>query len=112
VSAFLISLLTGWGLPKWAANLLSYAIPVLIVLGALWYYGHSQYQAGWNANDAAWKTAIQQAKDDVDKAAGNASDDSVKRHDDFVERVTTEKGKVDAAIQDGSSPADALFGTR
>lgn len=110
----MISLLMGFGLGKRAAQAIAYiAVPVLVV-GALWLalhlYGNSRYRAGARDTDAKWEEASRRLKEQAAQSATHADDQAAQRLEEFEQQVQEERQAIDAAIQNGSSPFDVLFG--
>lgn len=109
----MIALLMSLGLAKRAAQILGYVgVPLLLILGAglaLDSWGDSRYRAGRADEQAVWKAAsdklIQQAATSGDAATRKEA----ARLLDHAAQVEHEKEKIDAAIENGTSPVDALF---
>lgn len=83
---------------------------LIAVLAALWFYGHSRYQAGVDATDAKWVKAGEVLKAKAAKSQAKADVVSAWRVGAEVERVRKEKERLDEAEANGSSPLDVLFG--
>lgn len=98
------------GIPKWAWALLGAAVLVIAVMA----WGNSRERSGYKqgeaATDAKWEAASAKLKEDAAKSATKADDAAVKRLEEHVEQAEEDQAAVDAAIREGSSPLDALFG--
>jgi hypothetical protein len=98
------------GVPRWAWIALGGLLLIGAFYAALSAYGHERYKAGKKAADDAW---IEASNKTIQKAqsAGTAADTkAAARVADFAAKVEDEKGKIDAAQKEGSSPLDVLFG--
>lgn len=107
--SILLKLFLGWGLPDWASKLLATLVPVLLVLGAIWWWGDSRYHAGEADEKARWEDAIRKANEVVDDAIDDADDAADEREADWAEIVEQEKERIDAAVGAGTDPLDELF---
>jgi hypothetical protein len=110
----MITLLMKLGLAEKTAKLVAYIAIPLLILGAFYLaldaYGDARYGKGKSDTDAAWKAASDKT---VAKAAteGRKADQMAgARAIEYAAKVEEEKEKIDAAIEDGSSPLDVLFG--
>lgn len=100
----------GFTLPRWAWFAIGGLFLLLAFYLALDAYGDSRFDAGKAQADAEWKAAeaallekAANARTEADKrAAANAAE--------YAAKVQDEKEKIDAAISEGSSPFDVLFG--
>src|SRR5689334_7244540 len=97
--------------PRWAWIALGGLALLLAFYLALDSYGDKRFAAGKAQADAEWKAAsdklIQKAQD-----AGTKADKAAAiRMADQAARVEDEKEKIDAALDEGSSPLDVLFGS-
>ena len=109
----MIALLTGWGLGPRLARLIAYVgLPLLLLVGvglALDAWGDGRYRAGRADEKAAWKAAsdtlIQKAATSASAADRKAAAQTV----EFAAQQQHEKERIDAAIENGASPMDALF---
>lgn len=106
---FLIALIAP-RLGKTAAGFIVYGGLILIVLGSLWYYGHTRYQAGVADTDDKWKKAGELLEKQAVKSAGGAETKAVKRIEAQNDIVAKQKEKLDAAEKNGDSALDVLFG--
>lgn len=104
-----ISWLTKLGLSDKLAGLFSVLIPILLVLGLLWWLRNDAYNDAVKDTDAKWELAIKEAERAAVKAATSASEKQAVRQANFAEEVKAEKEKIDVAVAEGSSPLDVLF---
>jgi hypothetical protein len=111
----MITMLMGWGLSARAAKLVAYvAVPLLILLAfylVLDAYGDSREQAGKDKADAAWIEAGRRLEQKAADAGAKADEKAGHREAEHQAELQKEKEKVDAAMAEGSSPLDVLFGT-
>lgn len=105
----LIGLLLRAGLPGWVAKLIGYALPILLLLGALWWLRHDAYSDGVAAEKNRWEQAIEAANEVVDTAIDSADSAADVREDEWAEQVQAEKDKIDEAVEAGNDPFDVLF---
>lgn len=110
----MIALLMSWGASKRVASILTYVgIPLLILAAfylALDAYGDSRYREGKADSDAAWQAASAKLVDKAHETAGKADVAAAARAEDFAAKQEEEKQRIDAAVKDGSSPFDVMFG--
>lgn len=89
-------------------------VGALVLVGLLWWaitsYGNRRYQAGVDATDAKWHEASERLKLEAEASATKADDRAAKRLEEFEAQVEEEQDAIDAAIRNGSSPFDAIFG--
>lgn len=111
----MIALLMKLGLSDRVAKLVAYVGIPLLILAAFYLtldaYGDSRYDAGKSKADAEWKLASDRLIQKSQNAGTKADTASAARQADFAAKVEDEKEKVDAAVAEGSSPLDVLFGT-
>lgn len=85
-----------------------------LIIAGISAWGSSKYRAGHKAGvtetDAAYKTASDKFKADAAASASKADDKAVARLEEYQEQAKEDQAAVDAAIKEGSSPLDALFG--
>lgn len=74
-------------------------------------YGDRQYAKGRSDEERAWKEASDKLIEKAQKAEVKADKAAAARAADYAVKVEDEKEKVDAALDEGSSPFDVLFGT-
>ncbi|MBS67287.1 MAG: hypothetical protein Tp170SUR191951_86 [Prokaryotic dsDNA virus sp.] len=106
---YLIKLVAGFVGEK-AAPFVAYLTVIGLLIGAIVWMRADAYNDGAAANEAAWQEAGQRLKEQVAEAATIADQQSAERTAIEFKRVETEKEKLDAAAEDGSSPFDVLFG--
>lgn len=110
----MIALLMKLGLSGRVAKLIAYvAIPLLILAIAymlLDAYGDSRYREGKKDADAAWQAASDKLIQKAAKAGAKADKAAAARAADYAAKVEDEKERIDAAVENGSSPFDELFG--
>jgi hypothetical protein len=98
-------------LPRWAW----YAIAAGIMLGLFYWaldsYGDRKYAEGKQDEAAAWQAASNKLIAKSQKAETKADKNAAARQADFAAKVEDEKEKIDAAVAEGSSPLDVLFGS-
>lgn len=105
-------LMATFGVGKWAARLIAFGLPVLLLVVAFFAldaWGDSRYRSGRAEESAMWKAASA-----VTVAKARASGDEASRKQAAVlavemSRVERERNRIDAAIEDGSSAIDVLF---
>lgn len=101
------------GIPRLYA-IIGAGVGALAIVGLLWWaitsYGSRRYQAGVTATDAKWEEASNRLKEDAAQSATRADDNAANRMDEFKQQVDEEQKAIDAAIENGSSPFDAIFG--
>lgn len=109
----MIALLTGWGLGKRAAQLIAYVgLPVLLIgaaLLALDAWGDGRYRAGRDYEKAAWQAASDALIQKKATSAAAADRKAAAQAVNFAAQQQNEKDRIDAAIENGASPVDALF---
>lgn len=88
------------------------ALGALLLVFAVWAFGHSRYRAGVDDTDAKWKAAEAKLQAEAVQAAGSASEKAIVREADHAAKLEAEKEKIDEALRTGSSPLDALFGVQ
>lgn len=90
-------------------------IALALLIAGVMIWGNSKYRAGERAGieatDAKWEAASAKLKEDAAKSATRADDAAVKRLEEHVEQAKEDQEKVNAAVKEGSSPLDALFGS-
>lgn len=91
------------------APLVSYALVLALVGGALWWMHHAAYQKGRADENAAWEQAIAKANQQSATSAATAEQGAVARQASETERVRAEKEKIDEAASKGNDPFDVLF---
>ncbi len=86
----------------------------LLIVGLIWWridaYGDSREEAGVNKERAAWVEAGEKLKADAAKSATRADDLAVKRLEEHKEQIDEDRKAVEQAVENGTSPLDALFG--
>jgi hypothetical protein len=73
-------------------------------------YGDRRYGEGKKDEAAAWQKASDKLIAQAAQASDKADTKAAERAADYAVKVEDEKEKIDAAIADGSSPLDVLFG--
>lgn len=101
------------GIPRLYA-IIGAGVGVLAIVGLLWWaissYGSRRYQAGITATDAKWEEASNRLKEAAAQSATRADDNAANRLVEFEAQVEEENNAIEAAIRNGSSPFDAIFG--
>lgn len=110
----MITLLMKLGLSSRVASLIAYVAVPLLILGAFYLaldaYGDSRYREGEAHADEAWKDASDKLVEDAARAGAKADKNAAGRAADFAAKQEDEKERIDAAIEHGTSPLDAIFG--
>ena len=86
---------------------------VLFVLFVVWLirdYGNSREQEGVDKERAAWVEAGEKLKKEAATSATKADDKAVARLEEYKEQADEDRQAVEAAVENGTSPLDALFG--
>lgn len=100
-------------LPLWA-KILGPIAALAILLGSFMAWSAHKYRVGYNAGvsatDKKWEDAAALLKKDAAQSATKADDAAVKRLEEHVAQANEDQAKVDAAVRNGSSPLDAIFG--
>ena len=99
-----------FSMPRWAWMTLGAVLLILAFYFTLDAYGDSRYREGKAAADKAWQEASDRLIDKAAKAGTKADTKAAARAADFAAKQEDEKEKIDAAVKEGSSPLDALFG--
>lgn len=99
-----------FAVPRWAWIGLAVVMAALAFYLLLDAYGDSRYREGKSAADKAWQQASDKLIQDAAKAGAKADTKAAARAADFAAKQEDEKQRIDAAVKDGSSPFDAIFG--
>lgn len=109
----MIAALIARGFAPWLAKLVAYAGLPLIALGLAWLaldaWGDSRYRSGKADEKAAWQAASDKLIATAAASGDAATRNEVPRLTEQAAKVEEEKERLDAAIENGSSPFDALF---
>lgn len=109
----IVAALIARGAAPWLAKLVAYVVLPLALIAAaalaLDAWGDGRYRAGKADEAAAWKAANDQLIAKAATAGDIATRNEVPRLVEHAAQVEHEKGLIDAAIQNGASPVDALF---
>lgn len=97
-------------IPRWAWGLIGGIVAVLLLWWALDSYGDRRYNAGVTDTDAKWQEAADKLKEEAAASATRADDKAVERLEQFEQQAEDDRKAVQDAIEEGSSPLDALFG--
>ncbi len=92
-----------------AAKVVVYGGIVLLLLLALWYYGHTRYERGVRDTDAKWEEAGRALQQRARESATLADDAAAARAAQHDQQVAQERERIDAAQANGSSTFDVLF---
>jgi hypothetical protein len=95
---------------KTLASFIAYGGLVLLLVGALLWWGHTKYEAGVRDTDAKYAAASAKLKEQARVSAARADAKAEQRVEQFTAKVAEEKEKLDEAERTGSSPLDVLFG--
>lgn len=98
------------GIPRWAWIALGGVLLLLAFYWALDSYGDRKYAEGKDAADKAWIAASDKLIKKAQAAGTEADRKAAARAADHAAKVEDEKEKIDAAVKEGSSPLDVLFG--
>lgn len=88
-------------------------VAVVFVLLIVWMikdYGDSREQEGIDQERAAWVKAGEELKADAAKSATKADDRAAERLLEHKEQIDEDRKAFDAAVENGTSPLDSLFG--
>ena len=110
----MIAMLMGWGLSSKVAKIVGYvAIPLLILAvigGGIWFLRHDAYKDGKRDEAAAWQAASDKLIQKSLEAGTKAGEAAAVREADLAAKQEDEKEAIDAKLEKGESPFDALFG--
>lgn len=110
----MIGLLLKLGMSERVAKLVAYVALPLLLLAAFYmlldFYGDSRFREGKAAEKAAWEEAERKLLKKAGEAATKADKQAAARAAEHAATVADERKKIDAAVKEGSSPLDALFG--
>ena len=117
---FLIKLLVpklGERAGKAVAYMIAIAVVALTVWLIYWFissrienYGDRREQAGVDKERAAWVEAGERLKAEASASATKADDRAAARLEQHKEQIDEDRKAVNQAVNDGTSPLDALFG--
>lgn len=103
--------LVAGGVPRWAWI----GLGVVLLIAAFYFtldaYGDSRYREGKSAADKAWQEASNRLIDKAAKAGTKADTKAAARAADFAAKQEDEKRRIDAAVKDGKSPFEVMFGS-
>lgn len=102
--------LAAGGVPRWAWIALGAVLLVAAFYFTLDAYGDSRFREGRTAEKAAWEEAERKLLKKSGEAATKADKKAAARAAEHAATVAEERKKIDAAVKEGSSPLDALFG--
>lgn len=109
----MIGLIMGLGAGKRLAQFVAYVgLPLLLIVGALLAldaWGDRRFRAGEDAREAVWKAASDATIAKAATSADAATRKEVPRLVEQAAKIEREKDLIDAAIENGTSPVDALF---
>jgi hypothetical protein len=98
------------GVPRWAWVALGAVLLIVAFYLALDAYGDSRYREGKANEKAAWEQAEAEFRKKAGEAEKKADKQAAAREADHLAAVADERKKIDAAVENGSSPLDVLFG--
>lgn len=98
------------GVPRWAWALVGAVMLLVAFYFLLDAYGDSRYDSGKKDADAAWQAASDKLIKKSRDAGTKADKAAAVRQADYAAKVEDEKGRIDKATAEGSSPFDVLFG--
>lgn len=106
--------LAGLSMAQKATRIGIMVLVVVVFGGLIWWmirdYGNSREQEGVDKERAAWVTAGERLKEDAAQSATKADDKAVARLEEYKEQADADRKVVDQAVENGTSPLDALFG--
>lgn len=109
----MIPLAAAWEAIKPFRYWIGMGLGVILFLGGLWLaldaYGDHRYAQGREDNERAWRAAEAKLREQERKAMAGANGAAAVREADHATAKASEKGKIDDAIREGSSPLDVLF---
>ncbi|HYN46535.1 MAG TPA: hypothetical protein VES64_07570 [Allosphingosinicella sp.] len=91
------------------AKVVVYGGLVLLVLLALWYYGHTRYERGVRDTDAKWVEAGRRLQAAAARSATKADDAAAARAAEHDARVIVERREIEHAQANNASTFDVLF---
>lgn len=108
------ALLGAWELIKPFRAWIFGGLALIALLVGLWLaldaYGDRRYAEGRDDNERAWRAAEAKLRQEEKTSAAGADKAAIVREEAHAAAVASEKGKIDAAMREGSSPLDVLFG--
>lgn len=112
----IITALMGLGLSRKMAGIAVWAVGILAVLGLFYWaldsYGDRRYEKGKHDTEEAYQKASDKLMQEAGEARTQADKQAAVAAVEYATKVEDEKEKIDAAIADGSSPLDVLFGNQ
>lgn len=98
------------GVPRWAWIGLGAVLLLLAFYVVLDRYGDARYDAGKADEKAAWDAAEAKFLKKAGEAEKKADAKAAAREADHIAAVAEERKKIDAAVSEGKSPYDVIFG--
>lgn len=95
---------------KIGAGILLFVLVVLFVAWRINAYGDRREEEGVKKERAAWVAAGEKLKEEAAVSATKADDKAVARLEEYKEQADEDQKAVDKAVENGTSPLDALFG--
>lgn len=100
-----------FGLPRWGIYALAALLLVTAFLAERHAYGNRRFNAGEDHADEQWKKASDKLIEKSANAGTKADKVAAARQADFAAKQEDERERIDHAVQEGTSPLDAVFGT-
>lgn len=97
-------------MPRWGWYGLGAILIALALVAAVWAIHRDGYKDGKADADRAWQEASDRTIEKAAKAGAKADKAAAARAADYAAKVEDEKERIDAAVENGSSPFDELFG--
>lgn len=97
-------------IPRWGWYALGAILLVLALYIALDRYGDARFREGEAHADAQWQKASDKLIEDAARSATKADQKAAGRAADFAAKQESEKQRIDAAVEHGTSPLDEIFG--
>lgn len=91
------------------AKIVVYGGAVLLILLALWYYGHTRYERGVRDTDAKWEEAGRVLQRRAQESATRADDAAAARAAQHDTQVAQEREAIEHAQANNASTFDVLF---
>lgn len=108
----MITILTNLGLSRMWAWTVAIGAPILLLVGtglAIDAWGDSRFRAGEKLERGKWEAASNKLLAESANASTQAEKNAAAAALDFAARQQIERDRINDALENGSSPVDALF---